>query len=114
MTAADWKLLYTMERRRGHMTVLVGMKAPDCTVPAVLPSGEIVPRFTLSQAIIGKYGLLFFYPLDFTFVCPSELLALDHRIDAFIHRDVEVIGISIRSEERRVGKECRSRWSSDR
>lgn len=79
------------------MTVLVGMKAPDFTVPAVLPDGEIVQQFTLSQAIIGKYGLLFFYPLDFTFVCPSELLALDHRMDAFIHRDVEVIGISIDS-----------------
>lgn len=79
------------------MTVLVGMKAPDFTVPAVLATGEIVQQFTLSQATIGKYCLLFFYPLDFTTVCPSELLALDHRMDSFIHRDIEVIGISIDS-----------------
>ncbi|MGI9274526.1 MAG: peroxiredoxin [Endozoicomonas sp.] len=79
------------------MGVLVGKKAPDFTVPAVLGSGEIVDEFTLSEAIRGKYGLLFFYPLDFTFVCPSELIALDHRIDAFKERNVEVIGVSIDS-----------------
>ncbi len=79
------------------MSVLVGKKAPDFTVPAVLASGEIVDSFTLSEAIKGKYGLVFFYPLDFTFVCPSELIALDHRIDAFKERNVEVIGVSIDS-----------------
>ena len=79
------------------MGVLVGKKAPDFTVPAVLGNGEIVDEFTLSEAIRGKYGLLFFYPLDFTFVCPSELIALDHRIEAFKERNVEVIGISIDS-----------------
>ncbi|WP_257275517.1 MULTISPECIES: peroxiredoxin [unclassified Endozoicomonas] len=79
------------------MGVLVGKKAPDFTVPAVLGNGEIVEEFTLSEAIRGKYGILFFYPLDFTFVCPSELIALDHRIDAFKERNVEVIGVSIDS-----------------
>ena len=79
------------------MGVLVGKKAPDFTVPAVLGNGEIVDAFTLSEAIKGKYGILFFYPLDFTFVCPSELIALDHRIDAFKERNVEVIGVSIDS-----------------
>ena len=54
------------------MGVLVGKKAPDFTVPAVLGDGSIVDAFTLSEATRGKYGLLFFYPLDFTFVCPSE------------------------------------------
>jgi peroxiredoxin (alkyl hydroperoxide reductase subunit C) len=79
------------------MSVLVGKKAPDFTVPAVLGSGEIVDSFTLSEAIKGKYGLVFFYPLDFTFVCPSELLALDHRMEEFKARNVEVIGVSIDS-----------------
>ena len=79
------------------MGVLVGKKAPDFTVPAVLGDGSIVDAFTFSEAICGKYGLLFFYPLDFTFVCPSELIALDHRIDAFKERGVEVVGVSIDS-----------------
>ena len=79
------------------MGVLVGKKAPDFTVPAVLGDGSIVDAFTFSEAIRGKYGLLFFYPLDFTFVCPSELIALDHRIEAFRERGVEVVGVSIDS-----------------
>ena len=79
------------------MGVLVGQPAPDFSVPAVLGDGSIVDSFTLSEAIKGKYGLVFFYPLDFTFVCPSELIALDHRMDAFQERGVEVIGVSIDS-----------------
>ena len=79
------------------MGVLVGKPAPDFTVPAVLGDGSIVDEFTLSEAIKGKYGLVFFYPLDFTFVCPSELIALNHRMDAFKERGVEVISVSIDS-----------------
>lgn len=79
------------------MSVLVGKPAPDFTVPAVLGDGTIVDEFTLSEAIKGKYGLIFFYPLDFTFVCPSELIALDKRLAAFKERDVEVISVSIDS-----------------
>ncbi len=79
------------------MSVLVGKTAPDFTVPAVLGDGSIVGEFNLNEAIKDKYGLVFFYPLDFTFVCPSELIALDHRIDAFKARNVEVIGVSIDS-----------------
>ena len=79
------------------MSVLVGKQAPDFTVPAVLGDGTIVDDFNLAQAIDGKYGLVFFYPLDFTFVCPSELIALDHRMDEFKARGVEVIGVSIDS-----------------
>ncbi|MFZ2725695.1 MAG: peroxiredoxin C [Methylococcaceae bacterium] len=79
------------------MSVLVGKQAPDFTVPAVLASGEIVDSFSFSEATSGKYAVLFFYPLDFTFVCPSELIALDHRIEEFTNRNVEVIGVSIDS-----------------
>jgi len=79
------------------MSVLVGKQAPDFTVPAVLADGQIVDELTLSEVIKGKYGLVFFYPLDFTFVCPSELIALDHRMDDFKSRGVEVIGVSIDS-----------------
>ena len=80
------------------MAVLVGKPAPDFTCGAVLGNGEIVDKFTLSEAIKGKYGLVFFYPLDFTFVCPSELIALDHRVDAFKALGVEVISVSIDSK----------------
>jgi peroxiredoxin (alkyl hydroperoxide reductase subunit C) len=79
------------------MSVLVGHKAPDFTVPAVLPNGEIVDNFNLKEAINNKYGLVFFYPLDFTFVCPSELIALDKRMPKFNDLGVEVIGVSIDS-----------------
>ncbi|MBE9397412.1 peroxiredoxin [Pontibacterium sp. N1Y112] len=79
------------------MGVLVGKQAPDFTAPAVLGNGEIVDAFTLSEAAKGKKAVVFFYPLDFTFVCPSELLAFDHRIEEFKKRNVEVIGVSIDS-----------------
>ncbi len=79
------------------MSVLVGRKAPDFTGPAVLGSGEIVDKFNLYDNLKNKYGLVFFYPLDFTFVCPSELIALDHRLQEFSQRGVEVITVSIDS-----------------
>ncbi len=80
------------------MSVLVGRPAPDFTAAAVLGSGEIVDNFNLTEAIKGKKAVIFFYPLDFTFVCPSELIAFDHRIDDFKSRGVEVIGVSIDSQ----------------
>ncbi|MFI4963262.1 MAG: peroxiredoxin [Legionellales bacterium] len=79
------------------MSVLVGRKAPDFTVSAVLGTGEIVDKFNLHEHLKGKYGLIFFYPLDFTFVCPSELIALDNRIEEFKGRNVEVVSVSIDS-----------------
>ncbi len=79
------------------MAVLVGRQAPDFTVPAVLGSGEIVEQYSFSETTKGKYALVFFYPLDFTFVCPSELIALDHAMTEFKVRDVEVVGVSIDS-----------------
>ncbi|WP_409525436.1 peroxiredoxin [Nitrincola sp. MINF-07-Sa-05] len=80
------------------MGVLVGKQAPDFTAAAVLGDGSIVDTFNLKQETEGRYSLVFFYPLDFTFVCPSELIALDHRMDAFKERGVEVIGVSIDSQ----------------
>lgn len=80
------------------MTVLVGRRAPDFTASAVLADGKIVPNFNLRNETDGKYGLVFFYPLDFTFVCPSELIAVDHAIEEFNKRNVVVIGVSIDSQ----------------
>ena len=79
------------------MSVLVGKPAPDFTCNAVLGNGEIIEDFSLSDTIKGKIAVVFFYPLDFTFVCPSELLAVDHRMDKFNELGVEVIGVSIDS-----------------
>ncbi len=79
------------------MGVLVGKSAPDFTAPAVLGNGDIVDAFNLSETIKGKKAVIFFYPLDFTFVCPSELLAFDSRVEEFKKRGVEVIGVSIDS-----------------
>jgi peroxiredoxin (alkyl hydroperoxide reductase subunit C) len=77
--------------------VLVTQPAPDFTAPAVLPSNEIDPKFNLKSYLDGSYGLLFFYPLDFTFVCPSEILAHDHRLASFAEKNVKVIGVSVDS-----------------
>lgn len=79
------------------MAVLVGKKAPDFTATAVLGNNEI-KSVTLSEITKGKYAVVFFYPLDFTFVCPSELIAFDHRLEDFKQRNVEVIGVSIDSQ----------------
>jgi peroxiredoxin (alkyl hydroperoxide reductase subunit C) len=79
------------------MSVLVGRKAPDFTAAAVSGTGEIVNEFQLTKATKDKYALIFFYPLDFTFVCPSELIALDNRMDEFKKRGIEVMGVSIDS-----------------
>ncbi len=80
------------------MGVLVGKLAPDFDVAAVLGTGEIVDSYKRSEVMAGKYGLVFFYPLDFTFVCPSELIALNHRMDKFRELGVEVVAVSIDSQ----------------
>jgi peroxiredoxin (alkyl hydroperoxide reductase subunit C) len=79
-------------------TILVGRKAPDFTASAVLADGTIVSDFNLHQSLQNKFGIVFFYPLDFTFVCPSELIALDNRIEEFEKRNTLVIGVSIDSQ----------------
>ncbi|OGT58071.1 MAG: hypothetical protein A3F43_04150 [Gammaproteobacteria bacterium RIFCSPHIGHO2_12_FULL_42_10] len=80
------------------MSILVGRKAPDFTAAAVLANGEIDGNFNLYKAA-EKYEsvILFFYPLDFTFVCPSELIALDNRMQEFEQRQSLLLGISIDS-----------------
>lgn len=78
------------------MAVLVGKAAPDFTATAVLGNNEI-KDITFSAVTKGKYAVVFFYPLDFTFVCPSEIIAFDHRLEEFKKRNVEVIGVSIDS-----------------
>ncbi len=80
------------------MAVLVGKAAPDFNAVAVMGNNEIKEDFNLTQHISGKYAVVFFYPLDFTFVCPSELIAFDHRLEEFTKRGVEVIGVSIDSQ----------------
>lgn len=80
------------------MSILVGKRAPDFTTAAVLANGEITTAFNLHRAIDKKYGILFFYPLDFTFVCPSELIAVDNRIEEFEKRNTLIMGISIDSQ----------------
>ncbi|KJS08234.1 MAG: alkyl hydroperoxide reductase [Gammaproteobacteria bacterium BRH_c0] len=80
------------------MGVLVGKPAPDFTAAAVLGNGDVVTDFNLAEVIKGKKAVIFFYPLDFTFVCPSELIAFDNRFEEFKKRGVEVIGVSIDSQ----------------
>ena len=80
------------------MAVLVGKAAPDFSAVAVMGNNEINETFNLKKYIDGKYAVIFFWPLDFTFVCPSELIAFDHRLDEFRKRNVEVIGVSIDSQ----------------
>ena len=79
------------------MSVLVGKQAPDFTAAAVMADGSIKTDFSLAD-YRGKYVVLFFYPLDFTFVCPTELIAFSKRIKEFEGRDVQVIGCSIDSQ----------------
>ncbi|MDH3381148.1 MAG: peroxiredoxin [Flavobacteriaceae bacterium] len=85
------------------MAVLVGKKAPDFTAQAVINGLEIVEKFTLSQYFDKKYVLLFFYPKDFTFVCPTELHAFQSKLEEFEKRNVAVIGASTDTEHSHWG-----------
>lgn len=79
------------------MSTLVTKQAPDFTATAVMPNNTFKEDFKLSD-YQGKYVVLFFYPLDFTFVCPSEIIAFDKQLDEFKKRNTEVIGVSIDSQ----------------
>ncbi len=79
------------------MSVLVATQAPEFTSAAVMPDGSINESFSLSD-YRGKKVVLFFWPLDFTFVCPTEIIAHDKRFAAFAERGVQLIGISIDSQ----------------
>jgi len=78
------------------MCTLVTQQAPDFTAQAVMPNNTFAD-LTLSSTR-GKYVVLFFYPLDFTFVCPSEILAFDRKLAEFKKRNCEVIGVSVDSQ----------------
>ena len=78
------------------MKPLVTNEAPDFTATAVMPDNTFNEEFKLSD-LRGKYVVLYFYPLDFTFVCPSEILAFNKALDEFKKRNCEVVGISIDS-----------------
>ena len=78
--------------------MIVTNKAPDFTATAVLGNNQIVENFNLMNNLGEKGAVLFFYPLDFTFVCPSELIAFDHRLEDFTSRGINVIGVSVDSQ----------------
>ncbi len=77
------------------MAVLVGKQAPDFKAQAVMPDGSF-KELTLSE-FKGKTVVLFFYPLDFTFVCPSEIIAFHNKVAEFKSRNCELIGVSVDS-----------------
>jgi len=78
--------------------MLVTKKAPDFTSTAVLADGQIVDNFNLYENLGENGAVLFFYPLDFTFVCPSEIIAFSHRTKEFTDRGINVIGCSVDSQ----------------
>jgi len=80
------------------MSVLVGKKAPSFKAAAVVNGGEIVNDFSLEQFLGRKYVILFFYPADFTFVCPTEIVAFQDKLADFEARNTAVIGVSVDSE----------------
>ena len=78
------------------MSNLLLKPAPEFTAPAILADNSLKEDFSLEESV-GKYRVLFFYPSDFSVVCPTELLALDQELEGFQKRDCEVIGISVDS-----------------
>nr|WP_064591255.1 peroxiredoxin [Orientia tsutsugamushi] len=79
------------------MEIFVGKSACDFTAPAVLPKNNINEKFNLKHELDGRKAVLFFYPLNFTFVCPTEIIAFNNRYGEFLKRNTEVIGISVDS-----------------
>ncbi len=80
------------------MAVLVGKEAPAFKAKAVINGGEIINDFSLEQYLGEKYVVFFFYPADFTFVCPTELLAFQDKMTEFEKRNVAIVGCSVDSE----------------
>jgi peroxiredoxin (alkyl hydroperoxide reductase subunit C) len=80
------------------MAVLVGKKAPAFSANAVVNGGEMVEGFSLEQYLGKKYVIFFFYPADFTFVCPTELLAFQERLNEFNEKNVAVVACSVDSK----------------
>jgi len=80
------------------MAVLVGKKAPHFSAPAVVNGGEMIENFSLDQYRGKKYVIFFFYPADFTFVCPTEIIAFQKKMEEFDKRNVAVVGCSVDSQ----------------
>lgn len=80
------------------MSVLVGKKAPKFSATAVVNGHEVVEKFSLDQYLGKKYVVFYFYPADFTFVCPTEIIAFQNKIEEFEKRNVQVVGCSVDSE----------------
>jgi peroxiredoxin (alkyl hydroperoxide reductase subunit C) len=80
------------------MENLIGKKAPKFVANAVINGGEITEGFSLDQFIGKKHVVFFFYPFDFTFVCPTEILAFQEKMEEFDKRNVAVVGCSVDSE----------------
>ncbi|MCP4446745.1 MAG: peroxiredoxin [Myxococcales bacterium] len=78
------------------MSTLVTREAPDFTATAVMADNSFDEKFSLSS-LRGKYVCMYFYPLDFTFVCPSEIIAFDKKLAEFKERNCEVLGVSVDS-----------------
>lgn len=85
------------------MAVLIGKKAPSFKAKAVINGGEIIENFSLDQYIGKKYVVLFFYPKDFTFVCPTELHAFQGKLAEFEKRNTALIAVSTDTEQSHWG-----------
>lgn len=79
------------------MSILVGKAAPNFVATAVMPNNDINNSFDLTKYFNGDIGVVFFYPLDFTFVCPTEIIAFNHRLGDFTARNVKVVAVSVDS-----------------
>jgi len=79
------------------MNPFIGKPAPDFEAKVVMPDNSIVADFNLKKYLKGHKGILFFYPLDFTFVCPSEIIAFNNRLGEFSTRNTKVVGVSVDS-----------------
>lgn len=80
------------------MAVLVGKKAPHFSAPAVVNGGEMIENYSLDQYLGKKHVIFFFYPADFTFVCPTEIIAFQKKMEEFDKRNVAVVGCSVDSQ----------------
>lgn len=78
--------------------VLVSRQAPDFIAPAVMNDDKIVKDFHFYKYTLNKYAVVFFWPMDFTFVCPSEIISFNNKYEEFQKRNVKIIGISCDSE----------------
>ncbi|MCF8494594.1 MAG: peroxiredoxin [Rickettsiaceae bacterium] len=79
------------------MNPFIGKSAPDFEAKVVMPDNSIVAEFNLKKYLKGHKGIVFFYPLDFTFVCPSEIIAFNNRLGEFSIRNTKIVAISVDS-----------------